>query len=316
MSERGVFAVDRGIWDHPLLADRNPFSRREAWIWLISEAAWKPHRRRIAGQSVDLTRGQIAHSLRHLAERWRWSVKRVRVFLEHLKSDAMIDTVTDTGITVITICNYDEYQKVSLPKGTDRGTQEGTAGAQQGHSRGTIREDKEYKEDIKEDSSSPRSESIIDRWPKDFREQFWAAYPRPVGKKSALRKLELIRKSGEIEFEALIAAARKAGEGIDDPKFIPHPTTWLNQGRYLDGTPSAGIATATGPPPGLTAQQQRDWERGWRPGMPSSEELSRRTNGKAAGTTGRSVDAHEQGELLAACPGDDEADQFRQGGRH
>jgi len=138
MTERGVFAVDRGIWDHPLLASDDPFSKREAWLWLLSEAAWKPRRVRVAGIWIDLQRGQIAHSLRHLANEWQWTVKRIRSFLAGLEKDTSIATATDTGITVITICNYDEYQKISLPKGTPSGTDKGTAGAQEGHSRGTI----------------------------------------------------------------------------------------------------------------------------------------------------------------------------------
>ena len=86
--------------------------------------------------------------------------------------------------------------------------------------------------------SSLRSESIKSDWPKDFREQFWNAYPRKVGKKAAFRKLELVRRTGEIAFEGLLAAVGRIE--ASDPKFIPHPTTWLNEGRYLDG--------ATGPP--------------------------------------------------------------------
>ena len=69
-------------------------------------------------------------------------------------------------------------------------------------------------------------------WPKDFRDQFWNAYPRKVGKGSAIRKLEAIRSSGEIEFNRLLTAIGHIE--ASDPKFIPHPTTWLNQGRYLD----------------------------------------------------------------------------------
>jgi hypothetical protein len=40
MSARGFFAIDRGVWDHPLFA-REKFSEREAWFWLISSAAWE-----------------------------------------------------------------------------------------------------------------------------------------------------------------------------------------------------------------------------------------------------------------------------------
>lgn len=46
MSERGVLAVDRGVFEHPSFA-RVPFTEREAWLWLISEAAYRPHQRHL-----------------------------------------------------------------------------------------------------------------------------------------------------------------------------------------------------------------------------------------------------------------------------
>lgn len=120
MSERGVFAVDRGVFDHDKLRDdRAPFSKVEAWLWLLSSAAWKPHRRRVSGHNFDLERGQLVASTRYMAERWRWSEARVRRFLDLLKTDAggdaMIDARSDAGVTVITIRKYDLYQRVSLP---------------------------------------------------------------------------------------------------------------------------------------------------------------------------------------------------------
>jgi hypothetical protein len=115
MSERGVFAVDRGIWEHDVLSDNEPFSRREAWLWLLSEAAWKPHKRRVIGRTVELSRGQYVGSLRFIASKWRWSEPRVRRFLGALISSEMVDAKTDAGVTVVTICKYDEYQRVSLP---------------------------------------------------------------------------------------------------------------------------------------------------------------------------------------------------------
>jgi hypothetical protein len=65
---------------------------------------------------LELKRGQVAASLRFMADKWQWREPRVRRFLKRLKTDAMIDAATDAGITVITICNYDKYQKVSLPR--------------------------------------------------------------------------------------------------------------------------------------------------------------------------------------------------------
>jgi hypothetical protein len=108
------FAVDRSIWDYDLFAGGEPYSRREAWLWLISEAAWKPYKRRIHRKAFDLRRGQLVASLRFLAGEWGWSEPKVRRFLGLLKDQTLIDAATDAGVSVLTICNYDQYQFVSL----------------------------------------------------------------------------------------------------------------------------------------------------------------------------------------------------------
>jgi hypothetical protein len=50
-----------------------------------------------------------------MAGKWHWTESRVRRFLDLLKSEGMIGAATDAGVTVITICKYDRYQRVSLP---------------------------------------------------------------------------------------------------------------------------------------------------------------------------------------------------------
>jgi hypothetical protein len=157
VSERGYFVVDRGIWDHDVLADAKPFSRREAWLWLVSEAAWKPHKRRIIGRSIELARGQYAGSLRFIASKWRWDNSRVRRFLDVLISAEMIDANTDAGVTVITICKYDEYQRISLPSDATRESDDDARTTQE---RRKV-EDREDKESL----SSLRSERAPARRP-------------------------------------------------------------------------------------------------------------------------------------------------------
>lgn len=131
MTERGVFAVHRGWFDHPVFA-REKFTEREAWAWLISEASWKKRTRRIGDKFiVDLERGQLAASLRHLAEVWQWTKGKVEWFLKKLKSQDMVQTDNKTGICIITICNYDKYQRVSLPDRTANETPNRTATGQQ-----------------------------------------------------------------------------------------------------------------------------------------------------------------------------------------
>lgn len=87
-----------------------------------------------------------------------------------------------------------------------------------------------------EDSSS----SLRSDWPSDFREQFWNLYPRKVGKVSALRKLEAVRKKGDVPFARILGAV-KAYSATADPQFTAHPTTWLAQGRWDDELPAKHV---------------------------------------------------------------------------
>ena len=76
-------------------------------------------------------------------------------------------------------------------------------------------------------------------------ERLWSLFPRKVGKKRALMLLEKsIREyADEWELDELDDAVEVMRERIHafaqasrttEPKFIPHPATWLAQGRYLD----------------------------------------------------------------------------------
>jgi|SRR5215831_18374610 len=73
-------------------------------------------------------------------------------------------------------------------------------------------------------------------WPADFAERFWAAYPRRVAKKAAMRALDRVRRLGEVEFPALLEAVALYAESVagKDLQFVAHASTWLNQGRWED----------------------------------------------------------------------------------
>lgn len=105
----GTVNIARSIFDHAIFADE-PKTEREAWIWLIMEASWKPRAKRVGSVVVNTERGQLAASIRFLAGAWRWTAPKVQRYLKRLEKMEMIRSQADTGVTVITICNYDEYQ--------------------------------------------------------------------------------------------------------------------------------------------------------------------------------------------------------------
>lgn len=116
----GTFSVSRSIWKHEAFADE-PMTEREAWLWMIGEAAWKPRVKRLGKYTADLERGQLIVSVRFLADAWGWSKSRVSRFILRLKNRDMLRSETGTGILIITICNYDEYQPYAVGNGTVAG---------------------------------------------------------------------------------------------------------------------------------------------------------------------------------------------------
>jgi len=75
------------------------------------------------------------------------------------------------------------------------------------------------------DSTSSASKSF---------DEFWSIYPRKVGKKTALQRW--ISLNCETIKDKIIAAvkAQSKSKQWNDVQYIPHPTTWLNQGRWDD----------------------------------------------------------------------------------
>ncbi|MCT4369091.1 hypothetical protein CLG85_001535 [Yangia mangrovi] len=105
----GTVNISRSLWEDEAFA-ADPFSEREAWIWMIAEASWKPRKRRVGDYIVPLERGQLAGSIRFFAKAWKWTPAKAQRFLDRIQKMDLIRRETDTGVTVVTICKYDEYQ--------------------------------------------------------------------------------------------------------------------------------------------------------------------------------------------------------------
>jgi len=152
MTARSVFAVDRGIWDDADFSDE-PFTEREAWLWLVSSAAWKSGRTRGNSGPILLERGEFSFSVRFLAERWHWSKDKAHRFIKRLENRDMIrDTSRDTS-QVYSIKNYNHFQVVGVSKRDTVETQTAT----------TTRHDRDKEETGKQENkdSSLRSEAGV-----------------------------------------------------------------------------------------------------------------------------------------------------------
>ncbi len=145
----GVFSVSRDIFDHPIVG-RDP-ARLKAWLQMVAKACWKPTKFDVKGKTVTIDRGQFATTYRQLSDDLGWSLGATQRFLTRLKTDTMIETATDTGKMVITICNYEIYQLSPIETDTATDTPTDTKLIQ---NRYTKEEGKEGKEEKKEGSKT------------------------------------------------------------------------------------------------------------------------------------------------------------------
>jgi len=87
-----------------------------------------------------------------------------------------------------------------------------------------------------------KSPGVVERF-----ERFWRAYPRKVGKDAAKRAFEK-RKPDERLLAAMLAAVALQSQTDEWRKeggqFIPHPATWLNQGRWQDEVAGPEVTNA------------------------------------------------------------------------
>jgi hypothetical protein len=229
MRNAGTINVARSIFDHPVFKDGKPYSQREAWLWLIANAAWRPMQVMVRnGRSqelVSLDRGQMTYSRAFLRAAWSWtSEKMVRTFLARLRQEGMLDLQTGQLQTVITVCNYSHFQF----GGEDQGPANGPDMGQQRAGNGP---EEEAIKSIKTNNALPRASADFNEW--------YAIYPKKKQPQAAKRAFAKAISSGAITPDDLIAktrafAATWENEPKDRRKFIPYPASWLNAGGYHD----------------------------------------------------------------------------------
>jgi len=110
----GFYRMYRGWTDCEAFAPE-PFTQREAWEWLIEHAAWRDGVQTVGKVPVKVQRGQLAASVRFLADAWGWgrdAKTKVTRFLERLTRLEMVSTSVDPAakLTIIHLTNYAHYQ--------------------------------------------------------------------------------------------------------------------------------------------------------------------------------------------------------------
>ena len=87
-------------------------------------------------------------------------------------------------------------------------------------------------------------------------ENFWLVYPRKINRAVALKAFEKATRKTEAD---LIITAVRGYKFADDEQFIPHPATWLNQERWVDGTPTSVRPQVTEAEKSAFLEEHQQW---------------------------------------------------------
>ena len=122
---QGWILLYRSIRDH-WIWQRDDYTH--AWIDLLLDVNHEDRKVVIDGKPVIIGRGQKWTSTRTLADRWGWSVNKVRRFLSCLECDSMVILKRHTNGTLLTIVNYDNFQPQVNTNGTQTEHERNTDG--------------------------------------------------------------------------------------------------------------------------------------------------------------------------------------------
>lgn len=123
--EGGYVLIHRKLFKNP--AFKSEFEAM-AFAWLVTKASWKEVTVRYKDRAITLKRGQLAVSVRDMAVKLDRTRQWADRFMSRLTQAGIIETDSGTGVTVVTIRNYDIYQRpwdsagtpCETPPGQDR----------------------------------------------------------------------------------------------------------------------------------------------------------------------------------------------------
>lgn len=135
--KKGWIPLLKTTLSHESVGIKKPYSRFEAWVWLLAETKWEDTGKLLdfGGKEryVDCPAGTVTHSERFMATAFGWSRKKLRNYLFLLESDAQIALKVVHQIRQITIVNWDTYRDATkkkepagLPAENRQGNQQGT----------------------------------------------------------------------------------------------------------------------------------------------------------------------------------------------
>ena len=153
---KGWFRIERKFLEDEMWLSE-PFTKAQAWIDMIGLAQFEDSEIYVNGKYVFVPRGSFRTTYKELANRWKWSEKRVRAFIGILVGQTMVSTQGSTQGTTLTIENYAKYQGQGQTQGSMQGS---TRGAEKGRRRANARPSLLLYEECKEGEEGKKENDV------------------------------------------------------------------------------------------------------------------------------------------------------------
>lgn len=215
--------IFRSLLNHRYMADAE---KLQFWIWCLLKASHQDRKVLVGNQTVTLEVGQFIFGRQKAAQELGSTEKKIRRLLEFFssKNEQKLAIKTTNKFSVITVIDYASYAETAKEKGQQKGQQRANKGPAQGH--------KQEGKEGKEVKPYGQNDAAFD--------SFWAAYPRKVNKAAAKKAWEKAAKEKDVPSKihaALIWQVVSPDWKKEGGKFIPHPSTYLNNRRWEDEPP-------------------------------------------------------------------------------
>jgi hypothetical protein len=241
--DRGWVKIYRSLADEDF-AQASPFLLG-VFVKLLLWAYYKPGKVLFAGKPQELAPGQLITGLRDLSPDLEEDpyLHRVRTALRYLETRGTITQATSNQGRLITICNWDEYQR-----GDDEESKQGASEAQTDRKQTASRpqlskEGKKGRSNTKSEPESRRAGSRQRQYTPLF-EEIWSSYGRRGDKGEAWDVFKRLSLSPD-DIARLKSAVRAYVSANPDKQFRKHLCRFLrgDWGAHLelDFSPASGL---------------------------------------------------------------------------
>lgn len=213
MADKGFIYLHRKILKSSVCKNTNVFA---VWIWCLLKATHVAYKIPFGSTDIELQPGEFVTGRKVASKELHISPQTYRTCITYLKSTNRITTKSTNQFTIISIVNWKEYQN----KPTNKSTRKLTNDQPTANQRLTTNNN----------NNNNITNNIYVRF-----EEFWNAYPNKKAKKKAEQSWLKINPSEYDKIMSSLGEYKKSEQWrAQGGRFVPYPSTWLNQERWND----------------------------------------------------------------------------------